>query len=92
MRGFNKRLRSRWLEFLVLLACMGWFAYGIIDFPDAPYHICGEGFCGKAGQPHTKDEYDAFLFWQQWLFIVFPVSWVMSVILHTKTKNDKSKT
>lgn len=88
LSGASKRRVSRWLELFVLLACMGWFAYGIIAFPDAPYTICGEGYCGKAGQPHTKDEYEAFLSWQQWLFIVFPLSWVMSVILHTKKKND----
>jgi hypothetical protein len=47
------------------------FFYGVGRYPDGPIHPCVEGenylikyhpdgYCGKQGQPHTADEYQAF--------------------------------
>ncbi len=49
------------------MASVTWvfFMYGIVRFYDGPIHPCAEhGYCGKQGQPHTRADYDAEMWWE----------------------------
>lgn len=69
-------LRKYWPFYVFWAWCIGCFAYGIIFYVDAPFHenaaeaSCGDvPYCGKTGRPHTQEEYDAFLDWQDMFFV-----------------------
>ena len=63
-------------------AMLVWFAYVMIEFPDAPIHECREhGYCGKQGRPHTETEFDHFNVWQTGLMYVWPTGMLGVFIL-----------
>lgn len=70
--------KARTLAAIVISGWMlGVFAYGIAIYPDAPIKQCGQGaYCGKAAQPRTLDEYNAFIAWQRTFF----VSWAAGAL------------
>ena len=52
------------LAYIIGALMLGFFAYGLLMFPDNPIHSCKEhGYCGKQGQPHSQSEFDAFSRW-----------------------------
>ena len=52
------------LAYIIGTLMLGYFAYGLLMFPDNPIYPCKEhGYCGKQGQPHSQNEFDAFLRW-----------------------------
>ena len=51
--------------------------YGVYNFPDAPIRQTGSGYVGKGGKPHTREEFERFILWQQVMFIVFPSAFVL---------------
>ena len=58
-----------------------WFIGGMVLFPDAPIHQCGLGYCGKQGQAHTKQDFEAFQLWENfmmvgWPFVVVSLGWL----------------
>ena len=70
----------RTLLLLTILACLtaaitGF--YGVYKFPDAPIRQSDSGYVGRIGQPHTKEDFDAFNSWQTMMFIVFPSAFVL---------------
>jgi hypothetical protein len=81
--------RRYWLVYVIGAWCIGVFLYGIVFFIDAPLHEntsqtpCVKAeFCGKGGTPHTREEFESFLIWQNtlilsWLFGV-PTLWIAS--------------
>jgi hypothetical protein len=79
----RKRLWTRNAS-LIIAAMMGiLFAYGLIRFPDAPLHACGEhSYCGKQGQSHTQKEFEDFEIWQNTLFWVWPIGMLVLYILN----------
>ena len=59
------------------------FSYFVGRFGDGPIHKCvagrpyaitqhPSGYCGKQGQPHTEEDYQAYQTWETILFIVWP--------------------
>jgi hypothetical protein len=78
--------KKRWRRnaSIVIAIMMGiLFGYGLIRFPDAPLQSCGDhSFCGKQGRPHTQQEFEAFEFWQNTLFWVWPVGILALYILN----------
>jgi hypothetical protein len=59
------------------------FIYGLIRFPDAPLHACGDhSYCGKQGQPHTQKQFEDFDIWQNTLFWVWPIGMLALYILN----------
>jgi hypothetical protein len=83
--------KNYWLAYTIGAWCMGCFVYGIIFFVDAPLResspqkpCINAEFCGKDGTPHTRQEFESFLVWQNtlilsWLFGV-PTLWIASWI------------
>jgi hypothetical protein len=80
----TRKRRWRRNASIVIATMMGiLFIYGLIRFPDAPLHVCGDnGYCGKQGQPHTQNEFEAFELWQNTLFWVWPIGIVALYILN----------
>lgn len=53
---------------------MLWFFTGVGRFMDAPIRPCAiHGYCGKFGWPHSKEQYEAFNFWELTLFAIWPL-------------------
>ena len=74
----------------VFAFAMIWFLSGIMRFPDAPIKICGEEtYCGKQGQTHTKQDFEAFQFWQSSLFVTHPLGILMAILLNVFRKKMK---
>jgi hypothetical protein len=49
------------------------FDQGLTRFPDNPIEPCGTNrYCGKQGQPHTREEYRAYRRWQTTMLILWP--------------------
>jgi hypothetical protein len=68
--GKGRKLRYGWGVFFVLM-----MLYGLVRFPDAPFHECAGGYCGKRGLLHTAVEYHEFYVWQSTLLI----GWVVCI-------------
>ncbi len=50
------------------------FIHGITEFYDAPIRACSEhGYCGKFGQAHTLEQYEAFKTWQANFLTLWPL-------------------
>jgi hypothetical protein len=70
---------------IVGIAMAGYFAYGLIRFPDSPIHPCGQGrYCGKQGQPRTLEDYRAHQLWQTGLMWGWPVGMVLIILIKRK--------
>jgi hypothetical protein len=70
---------------IVVTAMVGYFAYGMIRFPDSPIHPCGQDrYCGKQGQPRTLEDYRAHQLWQTGLMWGWPVGMVVIVLIKRK--------
>ena len=78
-----------WFVYAVGAWCAGCFLYGIIFFVDAPIRentaqrpCLNAEFCGKNGTPHTREEFDAFVVWQNVLILSWlvglPTMWIAS--------------
>ena len=75
-----KRLRTA-VAWLLGVAMAGFFVYGMFRFPDNPIHPCSEhGYCGKQGQPHTEQDYQAFSRWND-LLSYWPAGIVALIVL-----------
>ena len=72
---------ARVLLVLTLVACLsavGAGVYGVYNFPDAPIRRAGEGYVGKYGKPHTREEFEAFVRWKSVMFVAFPSAFVLA--------------
>jgi hypothetical protein len=70
---------------IVATTMVGYFAYGVVRFPDSPIHPCGQGrYCGKQGQPHTLEDYRAHQLWQTGLIWGWPLGIVLLVLIKRK--------
>jgi hypothetical protein len=72
---------ARVLLVLTLAACLlavGAGVYGAYNFPDAPIRQAGEGYVGKYGKPHTREEFEAFGRWRTLMFVAFPSAFVLA--------------
>jgi len=70
---------------IVIAIMLGYFAYGLVRFPDAPIHPCGENrYCGKQGQPRTVEDYRAHQMWQTGLMWGWPLGIVVLVLIKKK--------
>lgn len=80
----TRKRRLRRNASILIATMMGiLFVYGLIRFPDAPLHACGDhGYCGKQGQPHTQKEFEGFELWQNTLFWVWPIGMLVLYILN----------
>jgi hypothetical protein len=80
----TRRRRWRRNASIVIAAMMGmWFVYGLIRFPDAPLHVCGDNhYCGKQGQPHTQRQFENFEIWQNTLAWAWPIGMLALYILN----------
>jgi hypothetical protein len=77
--------RKYWFVYALVAWCAGVFLYGIIFFPDGPYHEntsktpCVKAvtakFCDKSGKPRTREEVEAYVVWQNTIIL----SWLVSV-------------
>jgi hypothetical protein len=71
---------ARFLLVLTIAACLLAVAtglYGVYNFPDAPIRQGKGVYIGKGGKPHTQEEFEAFILWQQAMFIIFPSAFVL---------------
>jgi hypothetical protein len=67
---------------IVIATMIGYFAYGLVRFPDSPIHPCGEGrYCGKQGQPRTLADYRAHQLWQTGLMWGWPLGMVVLFLI-----------
>ena len=65
------------------------FAYGLVLYPDAPLHPCGQAFCGKTGKPHTAVEYQDFMAWQTLLLWIWPPGFLIN-LAYLKVRRARS--
>ena len=81
-----RRLRNS-LAFAIVATMIVVFCYGLWRFPDAPIHPCTtHGYCGKQGQPHTQQDFDAFRRWSRTLFWLWPVGGLSAYLLQRKPR------
>jgi hypothetical protein len=68
---------------LVIVWCLGLFAYGLALYPDAPYKACNSAgnYCGKTGHLHTEKEYESQQQWQRALLVSFPFGILAGIYL-----------
>ena len=66
------------LTIVACLAAVGAGVYGVYNFPDAPLRRAGEGYVGKYGKPHTREEFEAFGRWMSVMFVAFPSAFVLA--------------
>jgi hypothetical protein len=70
---------------IILASMIGYFAYGMIRFPDSPIHPCGDRrYCGKQGRPHSVEDYRAHQSWQTGLMWGWPLGMVVLVLIKRK--------
>lgn len=65
--------------------------YGLFNFTDAPISEClksDTGYCGKAGQPHTLEEYNSYKKWEVFLFVIWPVGLTLLFLINKKLKKQ----
>jgi len=65
------------LTIVMCLLAVATGLYGAYNFSDAPIRKTESGYVGKGGKPHTQEEFEAFVLWQQVMFIVFPSAFVL---------------
>ena len=80
----TRKRRWRRNASIVIATMMGiLFVYGLIRFPDAPLHACGDHtYCGKQGQPHTQKEFEDFEIWPNALLGAWPIGMLALYILN----------
>ena len=66
------------LTIVACLAAVGAGVYGAYNFPDAPIRRAGEGYVGKYGKAHTREEFEAFVLWKSVMVVVFPSAFVFA--------------
>jgi hypothetical protein len=60
-------------------------ASGMILYPDAPIHPCAEHvYCGKQGQPHTRQDFVEYNVWVKMCTWGCPIGVVIVVLLQRK--------
>jgi hypothetical protein len=70
---------------VVMATMLVYFVYGLVRFPDAPIHPCGEGrYCGKQGQPHAVEDYRAHQSWQIGLMWLWPLGMIALFLIKKK--------
>jgi len=71
----RKTLRLLYAVVITGYVCL--FAYGAVNFPQAPYRPCGaQAYCDKLGQQHSKADFDAFSRWQHLFLWSSPFAFV----------------
>lgn len=66
----RKLIRIAALSYVAV--AFAWFVAGIFLFPDG-VHEFGSAYCGKQGQPHTRDDFERFQIWQTGLMFGWPL-------------------
>jgi hypothetical protein len=75
--------------FIVLFVSV--FAYGIVNYPDAPIRRCGvDQFCGKSHKLHTEQEFRDFSIWEAMLIYSFVPGFVAGNLLGWRTRRRAS--
>lgn len=74
---------------LVFISIGLMWIYGVYFYPDAPIAKCGETYCGKQGEPHTRGDFQAFENWQGLLVLTFIVGFVALIYLRTRIPPDR---
>jgi hypothetical protein len=70
---------------IVAATMLGYFAYGVVRFPDSPIHPRGEDrYCGKQGQPRTREDYHAHQQWQTGLLWGWPLGIGALILIRRK--------
>ena len=76
----------------VVIAMMALFLYALWRFPDNPQYPCTQhGYCGKQGQPHTREDFEAFTAWSDTVFWVWPLGMLTAFFLKPKPSSDYVK-
>jgi hypothetical protein len=59
----------------VMLAAVT-LVYGLVKFPDAPIRETSQGYSGKQGAPHTREDYERFKLWEKLLIASFAAAFL----------------
>jgi len=78
----KRKTRRRYASYVIATLMGILFIYGLVRFPDAPLHACGDGYCGKQGQPHTERQFKDFEIWQNTLAWVWLIGMLVLYILN----------
>lgn len=71
----------------ILAVCAGLLAYGFIRYPDAPIRPCGANqFCGKHDRPHSEEQYNGFLAWEEAFVISLPFGFAAGFLLERRNR------
>jgi hypothetical protein len=65
----------------IVIGALAFFFYGMRLFPDSPIVECATGYCGKQGQSHTLEDYQAYRWWSAMLFWTHPLGMIALAIL-----------
>jgi hypothetical protein len=72
-------------KFLAYCICAVMFAassYGLWRFPDSPVYPCqAHGYCGKQGQRHSLEDFEAFNKWTTIIFWLWPTGMLSAGLL-----------
>jgi hypothetical protein len=82
------RVASSWI---LCAAMAGFFLYGMVRFPDNPIHPCAQhGYCGKQGQPHTAQDFQAFSQWET-VMMYWPAGFFALVLLNRTRLREQAE-
>lgn len=57
------------------------FLFGVISFPDAPIYEKDEGYVGKYGAPHTRQDFENYRGWSRAAIAAFLTVFALNIKL-----------
>lgn len=83
-----KKYAAHLLRVIFIAVALLWI-HGVYFYPDAPIFKCGDGYCGKQHQAHTRAEFSAFYEWQSFYFLAFSFGFLTLCYLKRKIPADR---
>ena len=82
----------RWVFRVVALTAITVFIYGMVRYPDAPISARDWGFFDVQGQPHTREQFEAFSRWETALWIAWPAMFAMFALRYSLEPSWRTQT
>jgi hypothetical protein len=77
------------LPYLIVAWCMGWMAYGFINYPYAPIKPCEHRvYCDKRHNEYTQAEYERFRYWETGLFMSWPFGMASAYVMRRRRRTS----
>lgn len=89
MKDGKKMLTVAGVLIIIIAALI--LAFGAVKWPDAPIRQTPNGFVGKTGLTHTREDYELFKLWEKSLLISFPLAFIVNIAAAVVAKRKRKK-